>query len=154
MAMLGSTWFSFRWLDKVYFKLLTSHRKVVLLLPLRLMQMILPTCITHLGHRVVSPNQYATPQARWWVLPSSYFDGRQAATFTTTPLYRGGIADLFRAWTSNALIWLFPGKELPITAVNVCNCKNITMETFQRGLCPTVRYFSSVPLYSSNDGYS
>ena len=31
------------------------------------------------------------------------------ATFTTTPLYHGGIADLFRAWTSDALIWLFSG---------------------------------------------
>lgn len=30
------------------------------------------------------------------------------ASFSTTPLYHGGIADCFRAWTSGALIWLFP----------------------------------------------
>ena len=84
-----------------------------------------------------------THRAAVGVLP--ILDGRQAATFTTTPLYHGGIADLFRAWTSNALIWLFPGKELPITAVNVCRCLDIAMELAQRGSCPTVRYFSSVP---------
>lgn len=72
-------------------------------------------------------------------------DGRHAATFTTTPLYHGGIADLFRAWTSNALIWLFPGKQLPITATNVCKCLEIAMECAETGLYPSVKYFSSVP---------
>ena len=43
------------------------------------------------------------------VLPT-FESGKDNATFTTTPLYHGGIADLFRAWTSGALIWLFPGK--------------------------------------------
>ncbi len=41
-----------------------------------------------------------------------------SATFTTTPLYHGGPADCFRAWTSGALIWLFPG-DVPVTALNV-----------------------------------
>lgn len=72
-------------------------------------------------------------------------DGRHAATFTTTPLYHGGIADLFRAWTSNALIWLFPGKQLPITATNVCKCLEVAMGCVESGLCPPVKYFSSVP---------
>ncbi|EME40345.1 non-ribosomal peptide synthetase-like protein [Dothistroma septosporum NZE10] len=69
------------------------------------------------------------------------FDGSRHATFTTTPLYHGGIADLFRAWTSNALIWLFPGKELPITATNVVKC----LETAEESRTAEVKYFSSVP---------
>ncbi|KAK5056826.1 hypothetical protein LTR84_012358 [Exophiala bonariae] len=72
-------------------------------------------------------------------------DGRHAATFTTTPLYHGGIADLFRAWTSNALIWLFPGKQLPITANNVGKCLEIAKQRAEKRLCPPVQYFSSVP---------
>jgi thioester reductase-like protein len=73
------------------------------------------------------------------VLPS--LDGATEASFTTTPLYHGGIADLFRAWTSNAMIWLFPGKHLPITAANVCKCLDMTFAS----KTPDIRYFSSVP---------
>ncbi|KAF1971406.1 acetyl-CoA synthetase-like protein [Bimuria novae-zelandiae CBS 107.79] len=50
-------------------------------------------------------------------LPSS----TPKATFTTTPLYQGGIADAFRSWTSDS----------PIYAANTQQ--------------PTVKYFSSVP---------
>ena len=77
------------------------------------------------------------------VLPT--LDGTGQATFTTTPLYHGGVADLFRAWTSNALIWLFPGKELPITASNTLKCLDAAGEISKtRSLAP-VSYFSSVP---------
>lgn len=77
------------------------------------------------------------------VLPT--LDGSGQATFTTTPLYHGGIADLFRAWTSNALIWLFPGADLPITAANVCKCLDVAAgAAATRGL-PHIKYFSSVP---------
>ena len=72
-------------------------------------------------------------------------NGRHAATFTTTPLYHGGIADLFRAWTSNALIWLFPGKSLPITANNVCKCLEVATQHAEKSLCAPIKYFSSVP---------
>lgn len=72
--------------------------------------------------------------------------GRDKATFTTTPLYHGGIADLFRAWTSGALIWLFPGKAVPITATNVVKCLDIAAEASSKSSpTPPVRYFSSVP---------
>jgi acyl-coenzyme A synthetase/AMP-(fatty) acid ligase len=67
------------------------------------------------------------------------------ATFTTTPLYHGGIADLFRAWTSNALIWLFPGKDVPITARNVCNSLEVAATYSSTEGLPEVKYFSSVP---------
>jgi len=79
------------------------------------------------------------------VLPS-FESGKDNATFTTTPLYHGGIADLFRAWTSGALIWLFPGKGAPITATNVVKCLDIAAEaTSQSNSMPPVKYFSSVP---------
>jgi acyl-coenzyme A synthetase/AMP-(fatty) acid ligase len=67
------------------------------------------------------------------------------ATFTTTPLYHGGIADLFRAWTSNALIWLFPSKDVPITALNVCRCLDVAASYSATEGLPVVKYFSSVP---------
>ena len=74
------------------------------------------------------------------VLPC-FRDGHEKATFTTTPLYHGGIADCFRAWTSGALIWLFPGRYIPITASNIIKC---LMLPRKRGM-PEVAYFSSVP---------
>jgi acyl-coenzyme A synthetase/AMP-(fatty) acid ligase len=67
------------------------------------------------------------------------------ATFTTTPLYHGGIADLFRAWTSNALIWLFPGKDVPITARNICKSLEMAASYSSTEGFPAVKYFSSVP---------
>lgn len=67
------------------------------------------------------------------------------ATFTTTPLYHGGIADLFRAWTSNAMIWLFPGKDVPITARHICNSLEVAAFCASTKGHPEVKYFSSVP---------
>ncbi|OAL24830.1 hypothetical protein AYO22_05619 [Fonsecaea multimorphosa] len=84
-----------------------------------------------------------THRAAIGVLP--ILDGTKQATFTTTPLYHGGVADLFRAWTSNAMIWLFPGKDLPITAANVCKCLDAALTPAADGMAPETRYFSSVP---------
>jgi thioester reductase-like protein len=78
------------------------------------------------------------------VLPSLK-DGHEAATFTTTPLYHGGIADLFRAWTSSAMIWLFPGKHVPITASNIIRCLDVAEDRSREQRTPPVKYFSSVP---------
>lgn len=78
------------------------------------------------------------------VLPC-FPDGYQAATFTTTPLYHGGIADLFRAWTSGAMIWLFPGTRVPITATNIVKCLDVARQAHEGAKSPLVRYFSSVP---------
>ena len=77
------------------------------------------------------------------VLPR--LNGEQEATFTTTPLYHGGIADCFRAWTSGATIWLFPGKDVPITAPNVLKSLDVAAEASKRSRIPPVKYFSSVP---------
>ncbi|KAH0254071.1 acetyl-CoA synthetase-like protein, partial [Aureobasidium melanogenum] len=84
-----------------------------------------------------------THRAGAGVLPC-FPDGKQCAMFTTTPLYHGGVADAFRAWTSGALIWLFPGKGIPITAANVIKCLSAAKESAEQGL-PPVKYFASVP---------
>ena len=76
------------------------------------------------------------------VLPC--LDGRGSATFTTTPLYHGGIADCFRAWTSDATIWLFPG-DVPITSSNVIRSLMCADECHTTCLSSPVEYFSSVP---------
>lgn len=72
-------------------------------------------------------------------------NGHEKATFTTTPLYHGGIADCFRAWTSGALIWLFPGKEIPITASNILRCFGCARREEAMNNAAPVKYFSSVP---------
>lgn len=77
------------------------------------------------------------------VLPS--LNGKNQATFTTTPLYHGGPADIFRAWTSNAMIWLFPSKDIPITAKNVTKCLDVAGQIDESKNIPPIKYFTSVP---------
>lgn len=77
------------------------------------------------------------------VLPT--LNGQSEATFTTTPLYHGGPADTFRAWTSNAMIWLFPSKHVPITARNIIGCLECAHTASEDGRCPVVKYFGAVP---------
>ena len=72
-------------------------------------------------------------------------NGHDKATFTTTPLYHGGVADCFRAWTSNALIWLFPGEEVPITAQNILASFECAQTSTRYAQTPPIAYFSSVP---------
>ena len=84
-----------------------------------------------------------THRAAVGVLPC--LNGKGSATFTTTPLYHGGIADCFRAWTSDALIWLFPGKEVPITASNTLKSLESAGQATVEFEAPPVKYFSSVP---------
>ncbi|KAH8679015.1 hypothetical protein BGZ60DRAFT_561989 [Tricladium varicosporioides] len=72
------------------------------------------------------------------------FHQPEKVTFSTTPLYHGGIADCFRSWASNAMILLFPEAEAPITATNILRC----VSSFnQNSLVSdgTISYFSSVP---------
>ena len=85
-----------------------------------------------------------THNAACGVLPS-FPNGGTSATFSTTPLYHGGIADCFRAWTSGALIWLFPEAQMPITGANILKC--LTSEAYIRThqKTPPIEYFSSVP---------
>ena len=71
--------------------------------------------------------------------------GYEKATFTTTPLYHGGIADCFRAWTSGAIIWLFPGADAPITSSNILQSLDCARRSAEAHQTSRVQYFSSVP---------
>lgn len=68
--------------------------------------------------------------------------GGDHSTFSTTPLYHGGVADCLRAWTSGATIHLFPGTQ-PITAANIHRFVG-RANHFLHGACP-VKYFTCVP---------
>lgn len=68
--------------------------------------------------------------------------GGDHSTFSTTPLYHGGVADCLRAWTSGATIHLFPGTQ-PITAANIHRFVD-RANRFLNGACP-IKYFTSVP---------
>lgn len=85
-----------------------------------------------------------THRAAVGVLPTFNSDYDQA-TFTTTPLYHGGVADCFRAWTSGAMIWLFPGADIPITASNILKSLDCARRSAENHQTPRVQYFSSVP---------
>lgn len=78
------------------------------------------------------------------VLPT-FHSGFDKATFTMTPLYHGGVADCFRAWTSGAMIWLFPGADVPITPTNILRTLDCARRSADTHQAPRVRYFSSVP---------
>jgi thioester reductase-like protein len=67
---------------------------------------------------------------------------RNPATFSTTPLYHGGIADCLRAWSSGATIHLFPGTQ-PITTTNILKAID-QANAYAQGTC-AVKYFTSVP---------
>lgn len=75
----------------------------------------------------------------------SFKDGHTKATFTTTPLYHGGIADVFRSWTSGGLIWLYPGKEVPITGPNIVKALDAATHASKSGSVPPIAYISCVP---------
>ena len=44
---------------------------------------------------------------------------RPPSTFTTTPIYTGGLADLWRSWSAAATLWTFPEDRAPVTGENV-----------------------------------
>ncbi|KAH8171513.1 male sterility protein [Sarocladium implicatum] len=74
------------------------------------------------------------------VLPS-FTEHDQPATFSTTPLYHGGLVDALRAWSSGAMAWFFPEGQAPITAANVVRAVTDARAT---GVSH-VGYFSTVP---------
>ena len=42
-----------------------------------------------------------------------------SSTFTTTPIYTGGLADLWRSWSAVATLWTFPEDQVPVTGENI-----------------------------------
>ncbi|KAI0408010.1 hypothetical protein F4802DRAFT_620126 [Xylaria palmicola] len=71
-----------------------------------------------------------------------FADPSPKATFTTTPLYHGGLADALRAWSSGAMVWFFPEGVMPITCKNIEQAVDLAR---RRSGMDTVKYFSSVP---------
>ncbi|KAJ1325740.1 ribosome biogenesis protein SSF1/2 [Microdochium nivale] len=74
------------------------------------------------------------------------------ATFSTTPLYHGGLADSFRSWSCGAPIWFFPEDQGPISCANILKAvrsarHNSSSSGGSGGSSgeDSVRYFSSVP---------
>jgi acyl-coenzyme A synthetase/AMP-(fatty) acid ligase len=63
------------------------------------------------------------------------------STFTTTPLYHGGVADLMRSMMSCSMIWLFP-PTTPITAQNICRAIKAADERLPGS---PVKLFTGVP---------
>ncbi|KAF7903285.1 uncharacterized protein EAF01_006334 [Botrytis porri] len=66
------------------------------------------------------------------VLP--ILDGRGTLSFTTTPLYTGGIADCLRAWTSLSIICLAPDGQHPLTSETIINCFSQIKEKYESSI--------------------
>lgn len=83
------------------------------------------------------------PQSQFGVVGALpvFPDENKPATFSTTPLYHGGLADCMRAWTSGAMIWFFPEGQAPITGANILKAISFARN---KDVAP-VKYFSSVP---------
>lgn len=71
----------------------------------------------------------------------SVYSFENTATFTTTPLYHGGLPDCLRGWSCGAMTWLFPEDVVPFTPANIC----AAIELAKKGPKP-LWYFSCVPL--------
>ncbi|KAK8038528.1 L-aminoadipate-semialdehyde dehydrogenase [Apiospora rasikravindrae] len=85
-------------------------------------------------------------QSHWGavgILPRLPPTGKRPATFSTTPLYHGGLADCFRAWAAGAMIWFFPEGVAPVTGANVV--KAVECARRQNTGTVNVGYFTSVP---------
>ncbi|KAK7921707.1 hypothetical protein PG985_009729 [Apiospora marii] len=72
------------------------------------------------------------------------------ATFSTTPLYHGGLADCFRAWAAGAMVWCFPEGVAPVTGANVvkaveCARRQRNSSSAGAKVVAKVGYFTSVP---------
>lgn len=70
------------------------------------------------------------------------------ASFSTTPLYHGGLADCFRAWASAAMIWFFPEGVVPVTDTNVIKALQYARTNSPKPI--RVAYFTSVPYVLQN----
>lgn len=46
-----------------------------------------------------------------------------SSTLSTTPIYTGGLADLWRSWSARTTLWTYPENEIPITAENILKYK-------------------------------
>jgi hypothetical protein len=85
----------------------------------------------------------AISQSHWGAVGAlpSIAGQEHVATFSTTPLYHGGLADCFRSWKSGGMIWMFPESVAPMTGTNVIHAVRHAHRTSP----VRVAYFTSVP---------
>ncbi|KAJ9108879.1 hypothetical protein QFC21_000199 [Naganishia friedmannii] len=68
------------------------------------------------------------------------------SSFTTTPLFHGGVSDLLRAWMARSLLYLYPSSTTPVTASNVTGAfQACDSYDFSATYCPPIKAFLSVP---------
>ena len=67
------------------------------------------------------------------------------ATFSTTPIYHGGVADCFRSWAATSQIWLYPG-EVAMTGKVLQQCVAGAQHAYMDGLAHRLAYISCVPV--------
>ncbi|KAF2761686.1 acetyl-CoA synthetase-like protein [Pseudovirgaria hyperparasitica] len=73
---------------------------------------------------------------------------QRSSTFTTTPLYSGGIADLLRSWSAASPLWIFPERTMPITSQIISSCIDgidRIAETHPRFPATKLQFLSCVP---------
>ncbi|KAK6845760.1 male sterility protein-domain-containing protein [Apiospora arundinis] len=115
------------------------------------------TDVAYLRHTSGTSSGLPKPiyQTHWGavgILPRLSPTGQRPATFSTTPLYHGGLADCFRAWAAGAMIWFFPEGVAPITGANVVKAVECARRqgaaaalTPRPSAATQVGYFTSVP---------
>jgi acyl-coenzyme A synthetase/AMP-(fatty) acid ligase len=68
------------------------------------------------------------------------------ASFTTTPLFHGGVSDLLRAWMARSLLYLYPSSTTAVTAANIMGAYR-ACSRYPPGstFAPPITAFLSVP---------
>jgi hypothetical protein len=68
------------------------------------------------------------------------------SSFTTTPLFHGGVSDLLRAWMARSMLYLYPSSTTPVTASNVMGAfKACDAYNSSATYAPPIKAFLSVP---------
>lgn len=68
------------------------------------------------------------------------------SSFTTTPLFHGGISDLLRAWMARSMLYLYPSSTTAVTAANVMGAfRACTEYPTNTSYTPPISAFLSVP---------
>lgn len=68
------------------------------------------------------------------------------ASFTTTPLFHGGVSDLLRAWMARSMLYLYPSSTTAVTAANIMGAyRACSSYPPKSDYAPPITAFLSVP---------
>lgn len=68
------------------------------------------------------------------------------SSFTTTPLFHGGVSDLLRAWMARSFLYLYPSSTIAVTAGNVMGAfRACALYPTDASYAPPISAFLSVP---------